>query len=111
MIGDDGSTAITATVRPCARSAAMSVATSVDLPAPGRPRDPDEVGAARERVEAPERVLGDGRVVLDPGQQAGERPPVARAGGVGEVRGARRRGLGHDRRPARATRGASRWRG
>ncbi len=37
VIGDDGSTAITATVRPCSRSAAMSVATSVDLPAPGGP--------------------------------------------------------------------------
>ncbi len=37
MIGDEGSTATTATVLPCSRSAAMSVATSVDFPAPGGP--------------------------------------------------------------------------
>ena len=37
MIGDDGSTATTATVRPASRSSAISAATSVDLPAPGGP--------------------------------------------------------------------------
>ena len=37
MIGEDGSTATTATVRPALRSSAMSAATSVDLPAPGGP--------------------------------------------------------------------------
>ena len=39
----------------------MSAATSVDLPAPGRPRDPDEVRAAGQWVQAPERGLCDRR--------------------------------------------------
>ncbi len=42
MIGEDGSTATTATVRPAARSSAMSAATSVDLPAPAA-GDPDQM--------------------------------------------------------------------
>ena len=37
MIGLDGSTAITATVRPALRTSAISDATSVDFPAPGGP--------------------------------------------------------------------------
>jgi predicted aconitase with swiveling domain len=37
VIGDDGSTATTATARPAVRSAPIIVATSVDLPAPGGP--------------------------------------------------------------------------
>ena len=37
VIGLDGSTAITATVRPALRTSAISDATSVDLPAPGGP--------------------------------------------------------------------------
>ena len=76
----------------------------------GRSGDPDEVGAAGERVQAAQGVLGDRRVVLDGGQEAGQRKPVAGAGGVGEGVGTRRRGLGHV--PAGpATRAASRCRG
>ena len=76
----------------------------------GRSRDPDEVGAAGDRVQAAQRVLGDRGVVLDGGQQAGERAPVAGARGIGQGVGARRRGLGHV--PAGpATRAASRCRG
>src|SRR5258705_7682376 len=37
VIGDDGSTAMTATDRPAPRSSAIRAATSVDLPAPGGP--------------------------------------------------------------------------
>jgi hypothetical protein len=37
VIGLDGSTAMTPTVRPASRTSAMSAATSVDLPAPGGP--------------------------------------------------------------------------
>ncbi len=37
MIGDDGSTATTATVRPDARTSPIRAATSVLLPAPGAP--------------------------------------------------------------------------
>src|SRR3954452_18465527 len=37
VIGDDGSTATTATLRPRSRNSAMSAATSVDFPAPGGP--------------------------------------------------------------------------
>ena len=76
-----------------------------------RPGDADEVRAAGQRVQAAQRVLGDRRVVLDGRQQAREGAAVARPGGVGEGRGARRRGLGHVAARTPATRAASRWRG
>jgi hypothetical protein len=37
VIGDEGSTATTATARPALRTSPMRAATSVDLPAPGGP--------------------------------------------------------------------------
>ena len=94
MIGDDGSTATTATVRPGSPQLRDQRRDERRLAGARRPGDPDEVRAAGQRVEPAQRVLGDRRVVLDRGQQAGERPPVAGAGGVGEGRGAGRRGLG-----------------
>ncbi len=45
VIGEDGSTATTAAVRPASRSAARSDATSVDLPAPGGPVMPTRCAA------------------------------------------------------------------
>ncbi len=85
----------------------MSAATSVDLPAPGGPGDADEVGAARPAGRGGAARLGDGRAVLDGGQQPRERPPVAGAGGIGEGGGALRPA---SRRPRSVAR-ASRWRG
>ena len=64
----------------------MSAATSVDLPGPGRPGDPDEVRPPGHRVEPPQRGLGDRRAVLDRGQQPGQREPVARDRRVGQRR-------------------------
>ena len=54
---------------------------------------------------------GAGKSTLIGSLVAHQRKPVARPGGLGEGLGARRRGLGHDRRPTRATRAGSRWRG
>ena len=45
VIGDDGSTAMTATERPARRSSAISAATRVDLPAPGGPVIPTRCAA------------------------------------------------------------------
>jgi hypothetical protein len=45
VIGEDGSTATTATVRPALRSSAINAATSVDLPAPGGPVIPTRCAA------------------------------------------------------------------
>ena len=64
---------------------AISAATSVDLPAPGRPGDADQMRAPGLRIEPPQRGLGDRRAVLDRGQQPGERQPVARDRGVGQL--------------------------
>ena len=86
MIGDDGSTATTATARPAARAAAISAATSVDLPEPGGPVIPTRCARAGLRVQPAERRLGQGRPVLDGGQEAGERTTIAGDGGVGQRR-------------------------
>ena len=82
MIGLDGSTATTATVRPAARSSPIRAATSVDLPAPGGPVMPDEMGVPGPRVELAQGRLGDRRPVLDRGQQPGQRAAVAGEGRV-----------------------------
>ena len=103
MIGDDGSTATTATVRPAARSSAISAATSVDLPAPGGPVIPTRWAAPAERIQAAQRVLGDGGVVLDGGQQPREGAPVA-------GRGRPRRGPRRARPGPAVTRSARAWR-
>ena len=76
MIGLEGSTAITPTARPRARTAAMSADTSVDLPGAGRSGDPDEVGLAGHRVEPAQGGLRHGRAILDGRQDPGEREPV-----------------------------------
>ena len=57
VIGDDGSTAMTATDRPPARSSPMSAATSVLLPAPGAPVIPTRCarparGCSRRRADS-----------------------------------------------------------
>ena len=93
VIGDDGSTATTATVRPAVRELRDERGDERRLARAGRPGDPDEVRAAGQRVEAAQRGLGDGRAVLDGGQQPGERAPVAGAGGVGQGGGALRDGV------------------
>ena len=71
----------------------MSAATSVDLPGPGRPGDPDEMRAAGHRIQPTKRGLGDGRPVLDGGQQPGEGQPVARDRGLGTASTARAGGI------------------
>ena len=95
VIGEDGSTATTATVRPAARAArAISAATSVDLPAPGGPVIPTRCAPPASGYRRRRRVLGDRRVVLDRGQEPGERPAVAGCG-------RRRRGPRRARRACR----------
>ena len=51
----------------------------------GRPGDADQLGAAGQRVEAPQRGLGDRRPVLDRGQQPRQRAAIARQGRVAQI--------------------------
>jgi hypothetical protein len=52
-----------------------------------RAGDPDQLGASRERVQPPERCFGEGRPVLDGGQQPGKGSPItAQRGFAKQVR-------------------------
>ena len=77
VIGDDGSTATTATARPASADLADQGRDERRLARARRPGDPDEVGAAGERVQLAQRRLGDRRPVLDRGQEPGQGSPIA----------------------------------
>ena len=89
MIGLDGSTAMTATGRAGRPHLGDQRGDERRLARAGRPGDPDEVGAAGERVQPPHGRLGDRRPVLDRGQEPCQRQSVAAERGVGERDAAR----------------------
>ena len=94
VIGDDGSTATTATDRPAARTSPISAATSVDLPAPGGPVIPTMCAPPGQRVEP--------RGAPAPRRASGSRP---RSGAAPAPAGRRAtRGVGEARSPARVRR-------
>ena len=87
MIGLDGSTATTATVRPAAADLGDQRRDEGRLARAGRPGDPDQVRPPGRRVEPAHGRLGDRRPVLDRGQQPGQRAAIARHRGVGQLAG------------------------
>ena len=98
MIGDDGSTATTATARPALRTSPIRAATRVDLPAPGGPVIPTTWAPPAQRVEA--------RAAPAPRAASGSRPPSGAGPGpagrpasaADELVGARPPGVGRVRR-------------
>ena len=76
--GLDGSTEITPTVWSCAADVADERADQARLADAGRAGDADRVGAAGVRVELADELVGERVAVLDEGDRARERAPVAR---------------------------------
>ena len=72
-----GSTAMTPTVRPARRWAAMSRSVRVDFPAPGAPVRPTTQALPVLRPELAQRHLGRGEPVVEVAHEPGRRPHLA----------------------------------